>query len=60
MCKVPSDYNHALSASQNLFWYQKNFHNVVTIKVGYKHIDILTSKMLCLTKETETATSLVR
>ena len=59
MCKVPSDYNHALSASQNLFWYQKKFQNVVTIKVGYKHIDILTSKMLFLTKETATTSSLV-
>ena len=60
MCKDPSDYNRVLSASQNLFWYQKKFHNVVTIKVGYKHIDILTSKMLCLTKDTATSTSLAR
>jgi len=58
MCKDPSDYNHVLSASQNLFQYQTNFHTVM-IKVEYKLSEILTSKMLFLTKETATTSSLV-
>ena len=58
MCKDPSDYNHVLSASQNLFQYKTNFHTVM-IKVEYKLSEILTSKMLFLTKETATTSSLV-
>ena len=59
MCKDPSDYNRVLSASQNLFQYQTKFHIVVMIKVEYKLSEILTSKMLFLTKETATSSSLV-